>query len=173
MNCCDDRKQVVTKRVFLAVAVCCAGLLAGCSKQDEHALDNGKAIVVTRGWNNRVGTIVLRDETGKAVIRIDVEYDGEKTERVSFTDPSGKLIGETVFLSDRISSLGGPIFGELSTHSDSDGVKVKRVWTYRNEFLLYSEEFRISHDQQLLSKLVRGPYEYLLENYRSDTQETE
>ncbi len=165
--------QSANRFLKFAVALCCALAIVGCGKPEPHhyALDNGKAIEVQRHRDGRVGTIKLRDETGSQVLIVAVEYDGKRTRRVLVIDSSDKIIGETLFHPDRTSDLAGPILGEMRTESGSDGVEVKRVWTYKNEYVVYSEEFRIGHNRRLISKVIRGPYGYLIEEYYSGEQQ--
>jgi len=148
---------------------CCVLTFAGCERSVVHHYDlkNGKSIEVYKQRDGRVRTISLHDEAGSNVLRIAVEYDHQATKRVSFWDSSGKLIDETLFSSDRASFTAGPISNQLRTESASNGVTQVRIWTYKSQYVVYSERNRIAPDGRLLSKVVCGPYGYTLQDYHS------
>jgi DNA-binding beta-propeller fold protein YncE len=165
--------QSANRFLKFAVALCCALAFVGCGKPEPHhyALDNGKAIEVLRHRDGRVRVIKLLDEAANKVLIVAVEYDGEGTRRVLVFDASDKVIGETVFSSGNTSFIAGPILNELRTESDGSGVTVKRVWTYDLKYVVYAEEFKTRHDGSLISKVIRGPYGFLLEEYYSGEQQ--
>ncbi|HAV61826.1 MAG TPA: hypothetical protein DCY13_05635 [Verrucomicrobiales bacterium] len=145
-------------------------LVTGCGRRDHYVLDNGKSIEVFRHGDGRVRGIGLRNETGHEVLSVGIEYSGKRTSRVRFWDQDRKLIGDTFFSRGNISIMALPVQAQLETRSGPAGVEEKRAWTYKNEYVVYSEELKMDSDGRLLSKVVRGPYGHLLEEYPPSEQ---
>ena len=173
MNCGDAGKQLVTKIIFLAVAVFCTSALAGCSKPETRVLDNGKTVVVTRYRDGSVRSIRLQDEARRDALRIEIDSADRRTQKVTFRGRNGEKLDETTFESDGVSGTSGPIYFDYQRESDSHGTKLNLTWTYEKRHVVYFEKVEYGDDGRLVSRMVHGPYDCLLEDYHSGNQKPE
>lgn len=177
MNCCDDRKQLVTKLVSLAVGVYCACLLAGCSepKPEVYVLENGQSVVSQRNRDGSLRTIRLLSEDKHDVLRIEIA-SSPQLRRVTFLNRNGEMIGETTIHSVGVSNVAKSVHFKLEQKSGKIGPEPgrpeaqagrweERIWTYEGTNVIYSEQFMYNYKDAITSKRIRGPFNRLLEDF--------